>query len=160
MLEHETGFPPLQIHLEELAVAYIERTREGPAREYIKRECNIIRATIAHQLRPRKKPLMRPTRRDKLKRIAAAILGTDTRPADLSEAQYRKSRRANVQEAFEERWKRKWEKYQSTLTHRTTQAEPWSKKVFKRHARLTKIESIINTLLRTEYIGLNRYLYY
>jgi hypothetical protein len=48
---------------------------------------------------------MRPTRRDKLKRMAAAISGIDIRPADLSEAQYRKSRRAKVQEAFEKRWK-------------------------------------------------------
>ena len=107
------------------------------------------------------KPPMRPTRRDKLKRMAAAITGTDMRPADLSEAQYRKSKRAKVQEAFEERWKREWEKYQSTLTHRTTaQAEPWNKKVFKHHAKLTKVESTINTLLRTEHIGLNRYLHH
>jgi hypothetical protein len=48
VLEHETGFPPLQMHLEELAVAYTERTREGPAREHIEREYNAIRATIAH----------------------------------------------------------------------------------------------------------------
>jgi hypothetical protein len=72
------------MHLEELAIAYVERTWEGPAREHIKRECNTIQATISHQLRPRTKLLMRPTRRDKLKRIAAAILGRDTRPADLS----------------------------------------------------------------------------
>jgi hypothetical protein len=48
VLEHKTGFPPLQIHLEELAIAYAERTREGPAREHIKRECNTIRAIIAY----------------------------------------------------------------------------------------------------------------
>jgi hypothetical protein len=30
------------MHLEELAIAYAERTREGPAREYIKREYNTI----------------------------------------------------------------------------------------------------------------------
>ena len=102
MLEHETGFPPLQIHLEELAVAYAERTREGPAREHIEREYNAIWATIAHQFRPKTKPPMRPTRRDKFKRMAAAITGTDVRQADLSEAQHRKSRRAKIQEAFKE----------------------------------------------------------
>ena len=42
VLEHKIGFPPLQIYLEELAIAYIERTLKGPAREYIKKECNII----------------------------------------------------------------------------------------------------------------------
>ena len=86
------------MHLEELAVAYAERTRKGPAREHIERECSTIRAKIAYQpqLQPRTKPLMRPTRRDKLKKIAAAIIGTDTRPTDLSEAQYRKSRRAKI----------------------------------------------------------------
>ena len=42
------GFPPLQIHLEELAVAYIEKIREGLAKEHIKRECNAIRAIIAY----------------------------------------------------------------------------------------------------------------
>ena len=88
------------MHLEELAVAYAERTREGPVREHIGRECNTIRAMIAHQFQPRIKPTMRPTRRDKLKKMAAAILETDVRPADLSEAQHRKSRRAGVKEAF------------------------------------------------------------
>ena len=97
------GFLPLQIYLEELAIAYTEKIREGPAREYIKRECNAIRATIAHWFRPKMKPPMRPTRRDKLKRMVAAIIGTDIWQADLSEAQYRKSRRAKIQEAFKER---------------------------------------------------------
>ena len=32
--------------------------------------------------------------------------------------------------------------------------------VYKCHTRLTKVESIINTLLKTEHIGLNRYLYH
>ena len=67
------GFPPLQIHLEELAVAYTKRTREGLAKEHIKREYNTIRAIIAHWFRPKTKPPMRPTKRDKLKRMAAAI---------------------------------------------------------------------------------------
>ena len=71
------GFPPLQIYLEELAIAYTERTQEGLAREYIKRECNTIRATIVYQLRPKIKPPIRPTRRDKLKRMVAVILGID-----------------------------------------------------------------------------------
>ena len=96
VLKHKTGFPPLQIHLEELAVAYTERTQEGPAREHIKRKCNTIRATIAHQFWPRMKPLMRPTRRNKLKRIITAILKTYIQLADLSKAQYRKSKRAKI----------------------------------------------------------------
>ena len=107
MLEYKTGFLPLQMHLEELAVAYTERTKKGLAKEYIKREYNVIQATIAHWFRPKMKPPMRPTRRDKLKRMAAAITKTDIRQADLSEAQHRKSRRAKVQEVFKERWKRK-----------------------------------------------------
>ena len=76
------------MHLEELAVAYIERTWKGPVREHIKRECSTIRAKIAYQpqLQPRTKPLMRPTRRDKLKKIAAAIIGINTRLIDLSKA--------------------------------------------------------------------------
>ena len=49
VLEYKTGFPPLQIHLKELAVTYIERIREGLAREHIKRKYNAIQATIAHQ---------------------------------------------------------------------------------------------------------------
>jgi hypothetical protein len=36
------------MHLEELAIAYAERTREGLVREHIKRECNTIRAIIAY----------------------------------------------------------------------------------------------------------------
>ena len=86
VLKHEIGFLPLQIHLKELTIAYIKKTQKGPAREYIKREYNTIQATIAHQLWPRMKPLMRPIRQDKLKRITAAILKTDIWPADLSKA--------------------------------------------------------------------------
>jgi len=48
VLEHETGFLPIQMHLKELVVIYAERTQKGPAREHIKRECNTIQATIAH----------------------------------------------------------------------------------------------------------------
>ena len=160
VLKHEMGFLLLQIYLKELAVAYIERTQEGLAREHIKRKYNTIWAIIAHQLQPRTKPLMRPTRQDKLKRITAAILGIDIQLIDLSKAQYRKSRRAKIQEAFKKQQKREQGKYQSILTHSTTaQAKPQSK-VFKRYARLIKIKSTINILLRTEHIGLNRYLYY
>ena len=50
---------------------------------------------------------MRPTKRDKLKRIAAAIIKIDIWQANLSKAQYRKSKKAKVQEAFKEQWKRK-----------------------------------------------------
>ena len=49
VLEHEMGSLSLEMHLEELAVAYTERTRERPAREYIERECNTIQTTIAHR---------------------------------------------------------------------------------------------------------------
>ena len=113
------------MHLEELAVAYAERTKEGPAREHIERECNTIWATIAHQFQPKTKLPMRPIRRDKLKRMAAAITKTNVWLADQSEAQFKKNKRAKVQKAFEKQWKREWEKYQSMLTHCTTaQAKP------------------------------------
>ena len=106
VLEHKTGFLPIQIHLEELAVAYAERTQKGPAREHIKRECNTIQTTIAHCLWPRTKPPMWPTRQDKLKRMAADITEIDVWLADLSEAQFRKNRRAKVQKVFKKQWKR------------------------------------------------------
>jgi len=71
------------------------------------------------------KPLMWPIRRDKLKRMAATIIKTNAQPADLFKAQYKKSRRAKVWEAFKKQWKRKWEKYQNIFTHYTTaQAKP------------------------------------
>ena len=125
VLEHEMGFLPIQIHLKELAVAYAEKIQEGPAKKYIKRECNTIWAIIAHQFQPRIKPPMWPTRRDKLKKMAATITGINVQPADLFEVQYRKSRRAKVWKAFKKWCKREWEKYQSILTYCiTAQAEP------------------------------------
>ena len=74
------------MHLKELAIVYAKRTREGLAREYIKKEYNTIRAIVAYRLRPRIKLLIRPTRQDKLKRIAAAILRIDIRLIDLFKA--------------------------------------------------------------------------
>ena len=49
VLEHEMGFLPLQIYLEELAVTYIKKIREGPARKHIKKKYNTIQAIIAYQ---------------------------------------------------------------------------------------------------------------
>ena len=113
------------MHLKKLAVIYAEKTKKGPAKEHIKKECNTIWATIAHQFQLKIKPLMRPTRQNKLKKMAAAITKTNVQPADLSKAQYRKSKRAKVQKAFKEQWKRKWKKYQSILTYYiTAQAKP------------------------------------
>jgi len=50
VLEYKIGFPPLQMHLEKLAIAYMERIQKGLIREHIKKECNTIRATIVYQL--------------------------------------------------------------------------------------------------------------
>ena len=54
---------------------------------------------------------MWPTKRDKFKRMVAAITKTDVWQADLSKEQHRKGKKAKIQKAFEEQWKRKWEKY-------------------------------------------------
>ena len=125
VLEHEMGFLPIQMHLKKTGCSLCKKDARGLAKKHIKRECNAIQATIAHHFRPKTKPLMRPIGRDKFKRMAAAITETDVWPADLFKAQHRKSKRAKIQKAFKERWKREWEKYQSTLTYYTTaQAKP------------------------------------
>jgi len=40
------------------------------------------------------------------------------------------------------------------------QAKLWNKMVYKCYTRLTKVENMINMLLKTKYIGLNRYFYH
>ena len=75
---------------------------ERPAKEHIKKKCNIIQVTIAHQFWPRMKPLMRLIKWDKFKRMAAAITKTNVWLTDLFKAQYRKSKRAKIWKAFKE----------------------------------------------------------
>ena len=48
---------------------------------------------------------------DKFKKIVATILGIDIQLVNLIKVQYKKNKRARVQKAFKEWWKRKWEKY-------------------------------------------------
>ena len=94
------GFLPLQIHLKELTVAYAKKTQKGPAKKHIKKECNAIQDTIAHWFQPKTKLPMQPTKKNKLKKMAAAITKTDIQQADLSKAQHRKNKRVKIQKAF------------------------------------------------------------
>lgn len=45
-LEHETGIPPLPLHLDELTLAHSIRTREGPATAVIEATCRDIKAAV------------------------------------------------------------------------------------------------------------------
>jgi len=101
VLEHETGCPPLPIHLEEQVIAYTERTRQGPARQHIEEACNNTRVTINRRFPPRKHPTPHTTRRDKLHQLVAATTGADQRRGEQTEQVYKKQRRGLVHKAYE-----------------------------------------------------------
>ena len=103
VLEHKAGCPPLAIQLKKQAAAYTERTRTGSTRKHIKTECNNTRAYITQHLKPTICILMQPTRRDKIKRMAAAITGPYNKPEDTSKATYRKQRRALISQNYKDK---------------------------------------------------------
>jgi hypothetical protein len=82
--------------------------------------------------------------------VAAEATSTIIRVTEKTNKQHKKARRAAVRKDYEEKWQGQWEAYQTSLTHRTTAQDiPWGENNHKRRAKLTKVESTVNTLLWT-----------
>ena len=157
VMEHEAGIAPLMIHLDELAITHTIRYRTGDAERVITEECSRIRRIARAQYGAKGNP--GPPRRMRVRAATAAIVGPmDTTKPDKERTE---EEREQVQAAYNEAWKRRWEKQlqQERRNRSTAKATPWNPGTRFLHAHLNKAQSTIATLIRTENIGLADYLY-
>lgn len=157
VLEHEAGVAPLTLHLDELALAHAVRYRSGKADRVITEECSRIRRIARVQHRAKGNP--GPSRRMQVRAAAARIVGPleETKP----EKERRKDERACLQAYSNNTWNQRWDK-QLRLERRnrsTAKAAPWNPGIRFLHLHLSKAQSTIATLIRTENIGLADYLH-
>jgi hypothetical protein len=151
------GIAPLMIHLDELAITHTIQYRTGDAERVITEECSRIRRIARAQYGAKGNP--GPPRRTRMRAATEAIVGPiDTTKPDKER---REEEREQVQAAYNEAWKRRWDKQlqQERRNRSTAKATPWNPGIRFLHARLSKAQSTIATLIRTENIGLADYLY-
>jgi len=168
-LEAETFIPPPDLFLKRLALLNRRRTKNTDGVKTIKDACE----AISRRLRGRRGRSRRtiPTPVEERNRWADSILTEgegdnaeapeETRPNRREGARIKP--KCKIKSYLEEKWKERWGKYQEEQEGRYREM-PWtasegvSRARLKGHEGLTRAESTVLTLLRTEKIGLAAFL--
>lgn len=155
VLEHEASIPPLDRHLEMLAINHVQRAEGSTGDEAVKQACKTI-DRLAQRLFCTNSNI--PTRHMDQFRTRLESIRQRSSLAGCSE-----SKTATKRE-LEGTWKARWTEYQrqtrvvvndsrlSVVTRAT-----WSRGL-RTKENLTRAESTMVTLLRTEHVDLNGYL--
>lgn len=149
-LEHETGIPPLPLHLDELTLAHSIRTREGPATAVIEATCRDIKAAARAVFSA--KGIASLARGKLLKRRVNSLLSSYPPNAQ------KLPQRTQLRIVMREQWKERWMERARQEGRPVAQSSPWNPKIRHLHSNLPKPQSTLLTLLRTEHIGLEDYL--
>ena len=149
-LEHETGIPPLPLHLDELTLAHSIRTREGPATAVIEATCRDVKAAARAVFSAKG---IAGLARGKLLRGRVNSLLSSCPPNVQKLPQ-----RTQLRMAIREQWKERWMERARQEGRPVAQSSPWNPKIRHLHSDLPKTQSTLLTLLRTEHIGLEDYL--
>ena len=171
VLEAETFVPPPDLYLKRLALLNERRIRNTEGERTIKDACS----AIARRLRAKrgKQRKIIPTPGEEKKKWAQKVLREDSEHAH-NERDTNVERTQNTQEARTKPkckikqyvagvWEERWKKFQET-SNRNDREEVWSAcenlalNRIKGHASLTRAQSTMLTLLRTEKIGLAAFL--
>lgn len=157
VLEHEAGIAPLTNHLSELALVHATRYRTGDVAIVMAEACNKIRQTARARFAPRRIP--GPPRRLLVRAAAARVVGSPDPNKTTEERQ--KMEKATLHRVMKEAWRKKWEQQlaQERRYRSAAKAAAWDPNIHKLHKPLTKAQSTMATLIRTEHIGLEDYLY-
>lgn len=147
ILEHEASIPPLDLHLERLAVTHALRTTDTDGSRTITQACDVVEERALRTLQIRMtKPLT------KVEQLRGRIEDKPAIPKKFAKVR------------MENAWAQRWQAYRATregngTSAATAQTTSWNPKQCYLHRGLLKAESTLATLLRTEHIGLNDYLY-
>jgi hypothetical protein len=147
MLEHEVSIEPLNLHLEKVAVTHALRSADTECWRAIVHACDAVETQASQRLNIRiKRPHTRAERlRDRTQRPPRAA---------------KNATRCELERAWALRWQKYREQTQETrATVATAQSTKWNAKQYRLCKGILKAESTVATLLCTEHIGLNDYLY-
>jgi hypothetical protein len=157
VLEHEASVAPLDLHLEMLATNHVLRTEDSAGNQAVDETCKAIDQRAQRRFRTRSNI---PTRHIDQFRTRAKSIQVQPYLAGLE----RGGSKMAAKRELEETWKARWAKYQQQTREATNDNRlsaavrtTWTRGL-RTKENLTRAESTVATLLRTEHIGLNDYL--
>lgn len=157
VLEHEASVPPLDLHLEMLATNHVRRIVDSAGDEAVEETRKAVAQRAQRRFRTKNNI---PTRH---------IDQFRTRAKSMQQQSYlagpdRGRKKTAAKRELEETWKARWTKYQQQTSAAANNNKlsvavcaAWTPKL-RTKENLTRAESTVATLLRTEHIGLNDYL--
>jgi hypothetical protein len=157
VLEHEASIAPLDLHLEMLATNHVLRTEDSLGNQAIDETCKAINQRAQRRFRTKGNIPIRH-----IDQFRTRVKSMQQQPY-LSGPERGRSKMAAKRE-LEETWKARWTKYQQQTregandnTLSTAVRTTWIRGL-RAKENLTRAESTVATLSRTEHIGLNDYL--
>jgi hypothetical protein len=157
VLEHEASVALLDLHLEMLATNHVLRTEDSAGNQAVDGTCKAIDQRAQHRFRTKSNI---PTRHIDQFRTRAKSIQVQPYLAGLERGGIKMAAKRELEEA----WKARWAKYQEQ-THEATNDNRLSAAVrttwtrgLRTKENLTRAESTVATLLRTEHIGPNDYI--
>lgn len=158
VLEHEASVAPLDLHLEMLAINHVLRAEDSAGNQAVEETCKAIDQRAQRRFRTKSNI---PTRHiDQFRSRAKSM----QQQSYLAGPERGRNKTAAKRE-LEETWKARWTKYQQQTRAVANDNKlsaavraTWTRGL-RAKENLTRAESTVATLLRTEHIGLNDYLF-
>lgn len=164
VLEHETSIIPLDLYLQQLTFNHVTKSKDSQVYKATQDHCTSLKALLSLTQAARKRG------RRKGGHIAQALEGTDATRSQQTHKVLTQQRPAALRT-----WEKRWDtlprppsqasplatrvRNQTRRPLSTARASPWNLGRIGHHTHLTRPQSTLATLLRTEHIGLRDYLF-
>lgn len=155
VLEHEASIPSLDLYLEMLAINHAQRTEDSAGDQAVEEACKAIDRRAQRRFRTKGNI---PTRHIYQFQTSGKSIQQRSRLAG------RHGSKTDAKRELEENWKARWTEYQQQAcavandSRMSVAARATWNRGLRTKENLTRAESTVATLLRTEHIGLNDYL--
>jgi hypothetical protein len=161
-VQRETAVPPLALYTEARLIKSAQRVKDTPVTQYIAAQVQKIWQRCRHNTQGPAPPL----RVHILQNAAAAIEEEETERHEAANAERARRRRRllryrkqPIREWAQRKWKARWETAAAGKRAPVWKTK-WETDPRTLRAGLTKAENTVATLLRTEVLGLNDWLYF
>ena len=148
VLEHEASISPLDLHLEMLAISHVHRAEGSPADQAVQEACKAVDRRAQRRFR---------TRSNIPKKHTDQFRTKDEPMGERSCLAGRSGNKTATKRELEETWKARWTEYQqqSRAAAKDSRLSVAARATWSRRLRtkenLTRAESTVGTLLRTEH---------
>jgi hypothetical protein len=159
-LENETHIPSIKLYADSTVMRSALKTEKEVGSAIINKECGKIRARLQPKRGRRRTAVETPAQRTAA--IAKRTLRISERQPDSTRSSHRdtKTIEERVKDHLYSSWREKWKQWQSRQGKETpAQQSECDKRILRLRAGVSKAESTLSTLIRTEKIGLRDFLY-